>query len=61
MFSKKIIRFQGLFLFLCLLTIMVGKAVAAEYWLHVNEASMGQEQDCDEPPYAVPSEVITQG
>ena len=40
MFSKKIIGFQGLFLFLCLLTIMVGKATAAEYWLRVNAANM---------------------
>ena len=40
MFSKKVIIFQGLFLFLCLLTVMVGKGVAAEYWLYVNESSM---------------------
>ena len=40
MFSKKVIIFQGLFLFLCLLTVMVGKGVAAEYWLYVNEANM---------------------
>ena len=40
MFSKKIIGFQGLFLFLCLLTIMVGNAAAAEYWLRVGAANM---------------------
>jgi hypothetical protein len=40
MFSKKIIKFQGLFLFLCLLTIMVGEAFAAEYWVWVEPASM---------------------
>jgi hypothetical protein len=40
MFSKKVIIFQGLFLFLCLLTIMVGKATAAEYWLRVDAANM---------------------
>jgi hypothetical protein len=40
MFSKKVIIFQGLLLFLCLLTIMVGKATAAEYWLRVDAANM---------------------
>ncbi len=39
MFSKKIIGFQGLFLFLCLLTIMAGQALAAEYWLQVGAAN----------------------
>jgi hypothetical protein len=40
MFSKKMIGFQGLFLFLCLLTIVAGEAVAAEYWLRVGAANM---------------------
>ena len=40
MFSKKIITFQGLFLFLCLLTIMVGKAFAVEYWVWVDATNM---------------------
>ena len=40
MFSKKMIGFQGLFLFLCLLTIVAGEAVAAEYWLRVGAADM---------------------
>jgi len=39
MFSKKVIGFQGLFVFLCLLTIMAGQAVAAEYWLQVGAAN----------------------
>ena len=39
MFSKKIIGFQGLFLFVCLLMIMGGQAVAAEYWLQVGAAN----------------------
>jgi len=40
MFLKKTITFQGFFLFVCLLTIMVGKAGAAEYWLQVGAAEM---------------------
>ena len=40
MFSQKIIRFQGLFLFLGLLTIMVGESFAAEYWVRVDAAGM---------------------
>ncbi len=40
MFSKKGIRFQGLLIFLCLLTIVAGEAVAAEYWLRVGAADM---------------------
>jgi len=40
MFSKKMIGFQGLFLFLCLLTVMAGESVAAEYWLRVGAANM---------------------
>jgi FtsP/CotA-like multicopper oxidase with cupredoxin domain len=40
MFLKKTIGFQGLFLILCLLTIMVGNATAAEYWLRVDAANM---------------------
>lgn len=40
MLSQKIIRFQGLLLFLCLLAIMVGKAFAAEYWVWVDATNM---------------------
>ena len=40
MFSQKIIRFQGFFLFICLLAIMEGKAFAAEYWVWVDAANM---------------------
>ncbi|MBC8419196.1 MAG: hypothetical protein H8E10_11425 [Desulfobacterales bacterium] len=40
MFSKKMIRFQGFFLFLCLLAIMVGKVFAAEYWVWVDATNM---------------------
>jgi len=40
MFSQKMIRFQGFFLFLCLLSIMGGKAFAAEYWVWVDAADM---------------------
>ena len=52
MFSKKIIIFQGLFLFLCLLTVMVGKAVAAEYWLYVNKANMTMADGSKVPVWA---------
>ncbi len=40
MFSKKMIRFQGFSLFLCLLAFMVGKTFAAEYWVQVDTADM---------------------
>ena len=40
MFSKKMIKFQGVFLFLCLLATLGGKALAAEYWVWVGAANM---------------------
>ncbi len=40
MFLKKTITIQGFFLLVCLLTIMVGNAGAAEYWLRVDAANM---------------------
>ncbi|MCF8120656.1 MAG: hypothetical protein K9L83_10645 [Deltaproteobacteria bacterium] len=40
MFSQKMIRFPGFFLFVCLLVILGGRAFAAEYWVWVDASRM---------------------